>query len=183
MECSETSAILRPHRPCAFAGALLTAMGMLLIPFPASAATLVEAQPAEADIPSQTMYVLVDQDSWLNIRERPTLHADVTIRMERGDVLEVYSVSKDGWAEISRASDAGYCRAEYLTDTLLETPVPYLATAGKLMVRLALGGATLRRLKRGEEVAVAGWFTDPDGTRWANIGHGFVMARYLTPKP
>ena len=40
------------------------------------------------------------------------------LRLTRGDALTLYRIDADGWAEVSRAGDPGYCRAAYLCDAL-----------------------------------------------------------------
>lgn len=135
--------------------------------------------PALAEDCGRTAYVLVSEASWLNIREQPQAHASVVLRLSRGDALTLYAIDENGWAEVSRAGDPGYCRAAYLCD---EPPAPALrcrTTAGKLRVRDAPLGKVLRKLKAGVTVTVRGYLTDDAGDRWANLGNGFVMAAFL----
>ncbi len=129
----------------------------------------------------RTAFVLVGAESWLNIRERPKAHAPVVLRLTRGDALTLYRIDADGWAEVSRAGDPGYCRATYLCDALPTGAERMRAAAGKLNVRSAPAGDVLARLKAGAAVTVRAYLTDDDGVRWANIGVGFVMAAYLEP--
>jgi uncharacterized protein YgiM (DUF1202 family) len=136
---------------------------------------------ATAEEAPSTKYVLVDTGSWLNIRERPEAHATVVIRMERGEALQVYAISADGWAEVARAGDSGYCRVEFLCDALPDTPAPYTAAADKLRVR-ALPNAkadTVQKLRKGKQVEVLAFLTCED-TRWARVHGGFIMADYLS---
>ena len=136
---------------------------------------------AKADETPATKYVLVDAGSWLNIRERPAAHADVVIRMERGEALQVYAIDADGWAEVARAGDAGYCRVEYLCDTMPEAPVEYAAAADKLRVRDLPNAkaTTVAKLRKGDQVTVLAFLTC-DGQKWARVASGFIMADYLS---
>lgn len=137
------------------------------------------ATAARAD--GTTAYVLVDADSVLNVRMHPNLSADVVFRMERGETLSVDQLDGDGWAEVSRAGDFGYCRIEYLSEEPPADPQPYTATIGKLRVRALPGGEPVRKLRKGEAVVVLSWLHDADGTLWARITDGYVMAAYLAP--
>lgn len=127
----------------------------------------------------RTVYVMVAESSWLNIRERPEAHAPVTLRLTRGDELTVYRIGTDGWAEVCRAGDPGYCRAAYLCDDAPADAVRCRTAAPRLKVRAAPGGKVLRRLRQNTPLTVRGWLTDDDGARWANIGDGFVLASCL----
>ena len=127
----------------------------------------------------RTVYVMVDADSVLNVRTNPSLGADVLFVMERGETLTVDDVQESGWAEVSRAGDSGYCRVEYLSDEPPTVPQPYTTTAGKLRLRKAPGGNTVRKLKKGVQVLVSGWITDADGVTWARVDGGYIDASYL----
>lgn len=127
-----------------------------------------------------TAYVLVDADSVLNVRTNPSLGADVLFVMERGETLTVDAVQDGGWAEVSRAGDFGYCRIEYLSDEPPAEPTAYTTTVGKLRLRKAPGGDTVRKLKKGVQVMVCGWFTDADGVTWAKVEGGYIDAEFLT---
>lgn len=127
----------------------------------------------------KTVYVLADESSVLNVRELPRIGAEKVFEMERGETLTMDSLDKYGWACVSRAGDFGYCRVEYLTDKPPEEATVYQTTVGKLKVRDVPGGDTVRKLKNGATVMVTGWITDIDGTQWAHVEGGYVMARYL----
>lgn len=137
--------------------------------------------PAKAEEEPVTRYVLVEAGSWLNIRERPAAHADVMIRMERGEELLVYAIDTNGWAEVARAGDSGYCRVEYLCDTPPDAPLVYTASVDQLRVRVlpSAGATTARKLRKGTQVTVLAFLTC-DGITWARTSGGFIMAEYLT---
>lgn len=142
-----------------------------------------QGSSAAAEDGSRTAYVLVDAQSWLNVRERPEAHAAVTLRLTRGDAVTVCRIDATGWAEVSRAGDPGYCRARYLCDAPPADAEACVAAAGKLNVRAAPGGRVVGRLARGEAVTVLGTLTDDGGDRWAILPGGFVLARYLEAAP
>lgn len=129
------------------------------------------------------MYVLVPDGEILMVRYNPKPHADIVLKLNRGDNVKVYGISDDGWADISRAGDPGYCRIEFLTSKPPEEPADYITTAGKVNVRKVPGGTRVRKLGNGETVSVIGWVTDADGTEWADVGDGFVMKKYLEVAP
>ncbi|NCB35975.1 MAG: SH3 domain-containing protein [Clostridia bacterium] len=135
---------------------------------------------AAAEEDTRTVYVLVSEDSVLNVRMLPKLGADVLFCADRGDPLLVQSIQKDGWVEVSRAGDYGYCRIEYLSDEPPGEPEAYTTTVGELRLRRVPGGETLRKLDKDIPVTVLGRVTDQDGVQWARLTDGFVMARFLT---
>ena len=132
---------------------------------------------------STEMFVLVPEGEILNVRYNPKPHSDIVLKLDRGESVKVYGISDDGWADIGRAGDPGYCRIEYLTSTPPTEPADYITTVGKVNVRKVPGGKPVRSLGKGETVSVIGWVTDADGTEWANIGDGFVMKKFLEVAP
>ncbi len=148
---------------------MLVVMACLLLSMPA----------AMAD--ERTAYVVVDAGSVLNVRMLPSLGADVLFVMERGESLSVDSLGRDGWAQVSRAGDFGFCRIEYLSDTPPMEPERYLTTANKLRVRKLPNGDSVRKLGKGVQVLVTGWLTDEDSVTWAKVDGGYIDADYLAP--
>jgi uncharacterized protein YgiM (DUF1202 family) len=136
---------------------------------------------ATAEETPSTKYVLVDTGSYLKIRERPEAHATVVIRMERGEALQVYGIRADGWAEVARAGDSGYCRVEFLCDALPDAPAAYTASVDKLRIRMlpSAEADTVQKLRKGKQVEVLAFLTYED-TRWARVAGGFIMADYLS---
>jgi uncharacterized protein YgiM (DUF1202 family) len=142
---------------------------------------LVLLTTATAEEAPSTKYVLVDTGSYLKIRERPEAHATVVIRMERGEALQVYAIHADGWAEVARAGDSGYCRVEFLCDALPDTPIACTSSVDKLRVRAlpSVEADTVQKLRKGKQVEVLAFLTCED-TRWARVAGGFIMADYLS---
>jgi len=171
-----TEVIMRP-----FTSRICVAVTALAIVVMLALLLIVSAANAEEEQSPTGMVVYVAEESWLNIRERPSGDAPVTIRMERGDALDVYSVDKNGWAEIGRAGDSGYCRVEYLLDTLPSELVEYTTTVNHLRVRKLPSdhAMAVRKLRKGATVSVLGFVT-MDGERWARVESGFIMAGYLS---
>jgi len=136
---------------------------------------------ASAEETPVTKYVLVDAGSWLNIRESPKAHAEVTVRMERGEELKVYTVGADGWVKVVRAGDGGYCRVEYLCDALPDASMVYTAAADKLRIRTLpdTKASAVKKLRKGDQVTVLAFLTVND-IQWARVSAGFIMADYLT---
>lgn len=129
------------------------------------------------------LYALVSEDSWLNVRERPTAEAAIVLRLTRGDAVSLCALRPDGWASIDRAGDPGYCRIEYLTDVPPAMPVCAQTVLPQVRVRALPDGKALARLRKGTAVSVCGWVSDTQGIRWANIGNGFIRADCLAVTP
>lgn len=56
----------------------------------------------------------ISEDSSLNLRESPSLSADVLRRLYKDQTLVVLNVNKDGWAHVRTDVVEGYVRSEYL---------------------------------------------------------------------
>ena len=146
----------------------------------AEASASPEAAESDGADESRTLYALVGADSCLNVRERPRLSAAVTLRLSRGDAVCLCALGSDGWAQIDRAGDPGYCRIEYLTDAPPAEPAGASVALPGVRVRSLPRGKVIRRLRKGDTVTVFGYVPDADGDRWANVGDGFVLAACLT---
>lgn len=74
--------------------------------------------PVTADKLGKGEYVAVvtniSEDSSLNLRENPSLSADVLRRLYKDQRLIVLSTTQDGWAHVKTDVIEGYVRAEYL---------------------------------------------------------------------
>ena len=140
--------------------------------------------PASA---ASTMYVVVDDGSHLNARDKPKTGRTVA-RLERGFSVDVVSV-KDGWAKISGYSEEEYCyvSSQYLSETPPPEPKPYLITGtGRVRLRDKPNGSKIRWLTPGDEVIVTDWVPDR-GETWAKVTYGttrgYVMADFLSELP
>lgn len=154
------------------------ALTALLLALVLAVVLIATATAEEAPV---TRYVLVDEGSVLNIRERPEPHAHIPFKMERGEALQVYAIRADGWAEVARAGDSGYCRVEFLCDALPDAPIACTVSVDKLRVRTLPSDKadTVQKLRKGKEVKVLAFLTCED-TRWARVTSGFIMADYLS---
>lgn len=56
----------------------------------------------------------IEEDSSLNLREAPSLSAEIKRRLYKDQPLIVLSVDRDGWAHVRTDVTDGYVRAEYL---------------------------------------------------------------------
>lgn len=87
-------------------------------------------QPAK----SETLYVSIREDTYLNGRERPSTKSFITMRLFNGDVLE--AITFDGeWVEVvGGESGTSFVKAEYLSE--LKIPVFYTnVSGGRVRVR------------------------------------------------
>lgn len=161
------------------AGALLTVIMLaLFVLLYAAGLTALGIDPACAE----TMYVAVEKGSHLNGRASPVDGA-IEAKLLPGWEVEVVRTA-DGWALIDGYGEGGCCwvdahylAPEQMNETACE-PVEMRAAVDKLRVRRCPGGDVCMRLSKGDRVTVTGWM-QMDGTRWAYIGTGWVMAEYL----
>ncbi len=94
-------------------------LGLMATPEPTPSPTpRPTLMPVTAENLPEGAYVAVvaniDEDSSLNLREAPSMSADVIRRLYKDQRLIVVSVSADGWAYVRTDVMEGYVRSEYL---------------------------------------------------------------------
>ncbi|WP_428909887.1 SH3 domain-containing protein [Niallia sp. Krafla_26] len=148
---------------------------------------------------TETQYVKVSENSYLNMRTSASTSASVVTKLRAGEAVEVYSIS-NGWAKIQVNGKEGYVSADYLAKTqIVETnnPTPtkpeektttmYVNVDSRLNLRSAASTSSniLGRLENGMAVTV---YSTSNG--WSKIKvdgkEGYVSSEYLTetnPQP
>ena len=127
-----------------------------------------------------TLFVHVQDGSYLNGRMKPSKDSAIEIRLFRGDAVSVITI-ENGWAEII-GGEAGtaWCCVDYLADYPPDGDVRlYTVVAnGRVRVRRTPDGDVVGYVQNGDTVEVRFVI---DG--WAYIGNGYVMADYLEEAP
>lgn len=126
------------------------------------------------------MWVVVGENSELNVRYRPDKDSSREGCLYHGQSIEVYEIRK-GWATINYYGDTFYCSADYLSSEPPMEPTPYyVASSGRVRVRYSPNGKLSKWAHPNEKLIVTGW-QDVNGIRWAVTTKGYIMAEYLEP--
>ena len=130
--------------------------------------------------PSKTMWVVVGEDSELNMRFKPTRDSSREGSLYHGQAVEVYEIRK-GWATINYCGDILYCSADYLSsEPPMEPASYYIVSSGRVRIRTSPNGKLVKWARPNEKLTVTGW-QEVDDVRWAVTTKGYIMAEYLAP--
>lgn len=116
-------------------------------------------------------FVNVSEDSYLNGRMAPSKKSTVTMRLYRGDEVEVIGFSGD-WAEVvGGESGTSYVKAQYLS-TILEPIIFKNVSGGRVKVRSQpIAGKTVSWISSGKSITVEsivfGWGRTSSG--WIDL--------------
>lgn len=119
------------------------------------------------------LYVCVDEDSFLSGRAEPTKHSERTMRLYKGDEVEVVKVRNDGWIEIvGGETGTSFVDARYVSETL-ESFKATNVSGGRVKVRECINGKVVNYVKKGATVTISqtifGWGRTKKG--WVNLGY------------
>ena len=125
---------------------------------------------AESDI----LYVCVDENSHLNGRARPSKHADITMKLYKGETIQVIEAVEDGWLKIvGGETGVSYVDSRYVSESL-ESFYATNISGGRVRVRDSIGGRTVAHIKAGGRVKV-----ERTMLGWGYIGSGWIMLEYF----
>lgn len=141
---------------------LLSVLLILLISFSAAA---------------ETVYVLCQPDSFVNVRQFPNKRSEVAGRVELGDQLETDGQRRNGFVHVfgTFESDAwisaGFVTSDQVTVKRLETEI---VSKGRVACRRSVKGARRKWAKNGQKVII---YAFSDG--WCVTDQGFIQTRFL----
>lgn len=119
-------------------------------------------------------YVNISEGTYLNGREKPSKKSFITMRLFRGDKVNVLGFSGD-WAEVEGGeSGTSFVKAKYLS-TILE-PVRFRnVSSGRVRVRTEpVSGSTAAWLSSGKTVTVLSIVSG-----WGRIASGWIDLSYF----
>lgn len=146
----------------------------LIVPYSARAEPI-----TAADLwPPCHMTVALSGTQLLNVRKQPKKDASAWGTYRGGD--DIYVTALDGaWAAVDYENETGYVQLRYLEITA--NVACAIVSNGRVRVRDQPGGKVSGFYQNGEFVMVLAWRFDSEGTLWARISNGFVMADFLEP--
>lgn len=123
---------------------------------------------------SESHYVIISEGTYLNGREKPSKKACITMRLFRGDVVDVIGFSGD-WAEVyGGESGTSFIKAKYLS-TILEPAKYQNISGGRVKVRKEpVSGSTAAWISTGKTVTVHAIVSG-----WGRISSGWIDLSYF----
>lgn len=126
--------------------------------------------------PPTGMVIALPDTQLLNVRAMPKKDASTYGQARGGE--DVYVTSIDGdWATIDYDGHTAYVLLKYLEITAEIDCV--VRSDGRVRVREKVGGKVEGFLHDGDQVLVKAWRYGSDGTLWARLSTGYVMADFL----
>lgn len=126
---------------------------------------------------SETVYVLCQPNSFVNVRQFPRKSAEVAGRVELGWELETDGVKKNGFLKVYGSFEGeawincGFVTYEPVTIMTLETEI---TSKGRVACRRSIKGTRRKWLLNGQKVVIFALASD-----WAVTDHGFIQTKYL----
>lgn len=125
---------------------------------------------------ADTVYVLCQPDSFVNVRAFPKTSAEVVGYAELGWQLETAGVRKNGFEKVSGYEGDAWIYAGFLSDypVTIMTFDTQIVSKGRVACRRAINGTRRKWLKDGAEVTVYA-FSD----EWSITNRGFIKTAFL----
>lgn len=141
---------------------------------------LLAAGAAEEMDERETVWVLCNPKSFVNLREHPSGRSCVAGRAECGDAFITDGVKEKGFLHVIASVEAGDCwiSERYIVyeepQRIGETRV--IESTGRVASRAYIGGRRNRWLRNGDEVKVY-WMAE-----WAVTNKGFIRSEFIGEK-
>ena len=128
---------------------------------------------------AETVYILCQPDSYVNIRSAPKKSAEVIGWYELGFECETDGVKKYGFLHLINLgleSETGWVNAGFVSryPLTIETVKGYIQADGRVACRRAVNGQRRKWLTDGAEVVI---YARSDG--WSITNQGFIQTAYL----
>ena len=141
------------------------------------AAAMLAALVFSAAAYAETVYILCQPDSFVNVRVFPKRGADVAGRLELGDTVETDGTTRNGFLRVY-----GFEAGEAWVNTGLVSWEPVTVgtveargeSNGRVACRRSINGTRRKWLYNGAEVTI---YASSDG--WSITNRGFIQTRYL----
>ena len=142
----------------------------------AAIAIAIIATAVGASAKENTLYVSVDEGTYLRGRKSPSLDAAVEMKLYNGEEVTVVS-AKGEWVEIEGGEPGTvWCYSEFLKSSSDDADCKKyeVVSNGKVRVRKEINGEKLRYVRNGDILEVK-FFVDG----WAYLGDGYIMQEFL----
>lgn len=125
---------------------------------------------------ADSVWVLCQPDSFVNVREFPKLKAKECGWCELGDELETDGIKRNGFIHVLGFEGDGWIYAGYVIDepVIVGEVRTEIRSKGRVAARRYIKGKRRKWLKDGAEVTVYGY-----SDSWAVTDQGFIQTQYL----
>ena len=125
---------------------------------------------------ADTVYILCQPDSFVNVRAFPKKNAEIAGRVELGWELETDGVRKNGYIHVFGFEGDAWINAGFVTDSPVEIRriETEIYSSGRVACRRSIKGTRRKWLKDGQKVVIYAVAGD-----WAITNQGFIQMRYL----
>ena len=125
---------------------------------------------------ADSVFVLCQPDSFVNVRAFPRKNADIAGRVELGWQLETDGVRKNGYVHVEGFENGGWVCAGFLTSeqVTVYTFKTEILSKGRVACRRSIKGQRRRWLSDGQKVTVYAFAGD-----WSITNQGFIQTQYL----
>jgi hypothetical protein len=125
---------------------------------------------------AESVFVLCQPDSFVNVRMFPKRNAEVAGRVELGDELETDGQRRNGFIHVCGFEGGAWINAGFVTEhpvTVYRTETQ-IVSAGRVACRRSVNGIRRRWLSDGQKVVIFAFADD-----WAITNQGFIKTRFL----
>ena len=125
---------------------------------------------------ADTIFVLCQPNSFVNVRAFPHKGSEVAGRVELGDELETDGIRKNGFIHVGGFEGGGWVAAGFVTEYPVEivTIQTEINANGRVACRRSIKGTRRKWLSNGQKVVIFAFADD-----WAITNQGFIQTRYL----
>ena len=125
---------------------------------------------------ADTVYVLCQPDSFVNVREFPRKGSEVAGRVELGDALETDGQRKNGFIHVCGFEGGAWINAGFVTEypvTIVTLPT-IIQSKGRVACRRSIKGTRRKWVYNEQKVTIYAFADD-----WAITNQGFIQTRFL----
>ena len=125
---------------------------------------------------AESVFVLCQPDSFVNVRMFPKRGAEVAGRVELGDELETDGERRNGFIHVCGFEGGAWINAGFVTEypvTKCKAETEIVST-GRVACRRSVNGTRRKWLPNGQKVVIFAFSDD-----WAITNQGFIQTQYL----
>lgn len=125
---------------------------------------------------ADSLYILCQPDSFVNVRAFPRKGAEIAGRVELGDELETDGVRRNGYIHVCGFEGGGWISTGFVTFTPVTVfkAETQINAKGRVACRRSINGTRRKWLSDGQKVVIFAFSDD-----WAITNQGFIKVRYL----
>lgn len=128
---------------------------------------------------AESVYILCQPDSWVNVRVLPKKSGAIIGRYELGQEVETDGKRQNGFIHLvglSLEEPEGWVHSGFVTDSpvTVHTVKMHVAASGRVACRRSIKGTRRKWLVDGDYLTVYAW-----SDTWAITNQGFIQKRFL----